>query len=840
MRPVIPTWRRVACSLVVLTCGVACSSEAEPPSAAPSSDAGVWYETSLDPDTSYLPMGSVAYEKVPFSWTSDDDGPVSADGYVPKGDQAPVVVFLPGAGIVKERYYWLGNALASHGFATFIVQPPGDFSNALLSTSLLGALRTSPELARRVDLGRVVLAGHSVGSAAQGGLTDVSSCSRALCPPGASMPDGVRALVLLGYHNQANPADAAPMPAIDAPWLVLAGTRDGVSTPEKVSKTFERIVDRPLYRVEVEGMNHYQLTDYVKPGADQLDVDGTPSIGNKAARAAAATYVVAFLRRTILGDASIPEDLDAPRDGRVKLTTKRARFAVSGGSLPRLVRDPLGRPGLSDKEGNCDVAAAEEYKGSLYFLTRNEVDGAEVWRVTGRELARVPFPNGVTNGIYGNRQINALFGAMAVFKGKLWVGFSSGVQGNVRGSTGSELWTYDGETWAPVISNKVREGVPVQITGISGCDGSSANATFTVAGASWAADEWKGARLDDVDAGTGAALVWTVTGNGPNTLTATLDERATGDNLLDCAALPVADATRSLAVGATLRLRRGDDLPGFGDPWNKALTSLAVYGDKLYAATGLNYRRGAEIYVTSDGVSFTRAVTSAQLAVDGATGVTSSSITAMRVAEIEGTPKLYFSAVGNGGYGARLFALDSQGELEPLVDKGGGRTGLATSGFGRALLQIPSMAVFNKRLWLGAFSGSGLQILSASKFGPSHDIRVEVGDDAATPTGFGDPNQIVARLDVAGGRLWAGATLGSSSASDLKEQSALWWQSGDGSKWQLASAHAFGNNQISTSRIIGVGETLYALTGSGALTARSCIAPARVYVLHDEAPTSPR
>jgi hypothetical protein len=505
-----------------------------------------------------------------------------------------------------------------------------------------------------------------------------------------------------------------------------------------------------------------------------------------------------------------------------------------------MVRDPQGPPGFSGKEGNCDIAAAQEYEGSLYLLTRNEVDGAEVWRVTGRELTRVPFPNGVTNGIYGNRQINALFGAMSVFKGKLWVGFSSGVQGSARGSTGAELWTYDGEAWAPVISNKVRDGVPVTIAGIAGCDGTGATATFTVAGASWATDEWKGGRLDDVDAATGAALVWTVTGNGPNTLSVTLEERASGGDPLDCSALPVADTTRSLAVGTTLRLRRGDDLSGFGDPWNKTLTSLVVFQDKLYAATGLNYRRGAEIYVTSDGVSFKRAVTREQLAVDGASGVTSSSITAMLAAEIEGTPKLYFSANGTNGHGARLFALGADGSLEALVDKGGGRTGLATSGFGMGLIQIPSMVVFDGRLWLGAFSGSGLQILSASRFGTSQDIRVEVGEGAATPTGFGDPNQIVARLDVVGGRLWAGATLGSTSASDLEEQSALWWQSVDGSRWQLATAHAFGNNQISTTRILRVGGDLYALSGSGALTARSCLAPARIYALREEAPASPR
>jgi hypothetical protein len=99
------------------------------------------------------------------------------------------------------------------------------------------------------------------------------------------------------------------MAAIDAPWLIVSGSLDGAATPDKVGKTFERIVDRPLYRVQVDGMNHYQLTDYVDPAADRLDADGKPTLGSKPARAAVAAYAVAFLRRTVLGDTSVPDDL---------------------------------------------------------------------------------------------------------------------------------------------------------------------------------------------------------------------------------------------------------------------------------------------------------------------------------------------------------------------------------------------------------------------------------------------------------------------------------------------------------------------------------------------------
>lgn len=41
---------------------------------------------------------------------------------------------------------------------------------------------------------------------------------------------------------------------------------------------------------------------------------------------------------------------------------------------------------------------------------------------------QVSFPHGVSNGIYGNHMINGHMGALVAFKGKLYAGFSSGIQ----------------------------------------------------------------------------------------------------------------------------------------------------------------------------------------------------------------------------------------------------------------------------------------------------------------------------------------------------------------------------------------------------------------------------
>ncbi len=81
------------------------------------------------------------------------------------------------------------------------------------------------------------------------------------------------------------------------------------------------------------------------------------------------------------------------------------------------------------------------------------------------------FPDGATNGVYGNTWINNVWGRMIVFKDKLYFGFSSGLQGNYLGSTGCEIWRYDGTTWEPVISDS-NPGVADDsgtISAIAGC-----------------------------------------------------------------------------------------------------------------------------------------------------------------------------------------------------------------------------------------------------------------------------------------------------------------------------------------------------------------------------------
>ena len=183
-------------------------------------------------------------------------------------------------------------------------------------------------------------------------------------------------------------------------------------------------------------------------------------------------------------------------------------------------------PGF-DAVDNISVVAMAEYQGRLYAMTRNQDNGAEVWRTNGTGWEQVLFPGGETNGVYGNTVLNNVWARMIEFQGKLYFGFSSGLQGNFLGSSGCEIWTYDGVMWEPVISDKNDIDEEGSITTISGCsdaDGNT-NAAITDSSKSWTVNQWAGATLQIVS-GAGENRKFNITGNTGESLFIQQDETA--------------------------------------------------------------------------------------------------------------------------------------------------------------------------------------------------------------------------------------------------------------------------------------------------------------------------
>jgi hypothetical protein len=459
---------------------------------------------------------------------------------------------------------------------------------------------------------------------------------------------------------------------------------------------------------------------------------------------------------------------------------------------------PVGDPGFGDPD-NAEVVATAAWEGAQYLLVRNDVTGAQLFRLQSGTVEKLSLPT--------SARTNSLLGALAVWRGQLWIGLSAGVQGNRRDSTGAELWRFDGATFTPVIAADADADPSLAIVAVDGCD--QPTARLTVAG-TWQPGALRGATLDDAAVHPDAPTVLEVLDNDTNSLTVRSGESALGDDTVGC---------DSLTTGATFALRQGADEPGFGQPWNKAIPALAVDSERLYVATGLNLRDGAEVWASDDGTHFSAVVPRSFLGTHANGHPLSSSVTVIRPVTLGGTSALYLGLNGTEDYGARLAVLASGQEPRLLLDGDAG---------GNA--QISDLAGWADRLWLSAFNFSGLQLLSTVDPGA---WQLEVGPGAAMPSGLGDPAQFVARLFPLDDQLWVATVANVLARADLQEESAQVWRT-DGHGWQRVTAHAFGINSVTVSSVFAWDGAVWAVAGNGMLASRGSFRTLQLYRLSEE------
>lgn len=804
-----------------------------------SGEAGPWYDTKPSDDLSYLPLGDEAYDVTTFT-VNADEGAFDVDAYVPVNGPSPVTIMLPGAFVTKERYRWIGVSLASNGVATMVVQPRGDFSstvNTLATVDYLAqaSAREGDALFGRIDTSRLLLAGHSAGCVPQVGLTAPELCAAGFCREGDETPRALRGLMLLGFHNQTLPDDSEPMPAVESPWLIVNGTLDAFANTDKTDATVARIQDRPLYRVNVEGMNHYQLTDYVDVDADlRLDMDNVPTVSNTDARAAAAEYMVRFARLHLKDESNVDEDLGAATDARVDLEFLDARIkAPTGHGLGRVLSVPATPDGFDGGDDKIAVVADTDFGGARYFVVRTSTPGIQVWRMLpGGEVEMVPAPEGEPGRFYDNPALEGTLSSMAVFNDRLYVGVSSGVQGARLGSLGAEVWAYDGNAWSPIVSRFVDEDPALELSAAAGCEDEDGDftATFTFDGASFTPGELAGAFLDDLEGVREADGVnrFRVIDNGAKTITVQRDDVAGTDEFTTC---------DGITVGHTFFVRQGTDEAGFGELWNKAAPSMAAFGGKLYIGSGLNYTDGAALYVSEDGVNFEVLVPRSYFGTHDSGVPITTSLSSMHVTAVGSEPTLLFGGTGTEGYGARLFSLDAAQNVAPLVDRAfdADDVGFDEPGMGQGNHQVASMVDWNGRLFIATMHFEGMEVFSATDPLDPATWRVEVGNgSAAFGPGWGDDNQLNARLSVINGQLWAASTAFIQAKGELTSKSAIALRTANGTDWQLATAHAFGVNSIMVGTIFGLGDEVYAVSSRAALATRQNFGRMRVYRLDFE------
>lgn len=166
----------------------------------------------------------------------------------PSQDQPTEVglVFYPGAKVEAAAYASRLSGLVTQGGMTVVIVKPW-LSLALFDQR---GLDTFTEQAPELD--SWIVGGHSLGG--------VRACQ---------MAGDAEALLLLGSY-------CASDVAADMPALSLAGSEDGLSTPQKIAEAADHLPEQAR-RVEIDGANHSGFGDY-----GPQDGDGRATISDEA------------------------------------------------------------------------------------------------------------------------------------------------------------------------------------------------------------------------------------------------------------------------------------------------------------------------------------------------------------------------------------------------------------------------------------------------------------------------------------------------------------------------------------------------------------------------------
>jgi hypothetical protein len=213
--------------------------------------------------------------------------PLDAEG-APAAGEWPVVAFVQGGLVARERYLWLATHLATRGYVTVLPSHTADLAitSPDNAASVVRGLRDRPPRAIEASLAAqtpAAVAGHSLG-----GVIAVKEW--------LSEPELFDAVVLLASYPARgdNPSERAGDPV-----LSLVGSVDGSSEPERVREGAATFSD-PVYFGLVDGLNHYGWTD--DPTEEELAGDGTPGREVGEARRDALHVIDTFLDVTLSAD----------------------------------------------------------------------------------------------------------------------------------------------------------------------------------------------------------------------------------------------------------------------------------------------------------------------------------------------------------------------------------------------------------------------------------------------------------------------------------------------------------------------------------------------------------
>ncbi|MEZ4316305.1 MAG: alpha/beta hydrolase [Myxococcota bacterium] len=203
-------------------------------------------------------------------------------------DDDPVVLFVHGGLVDRERYRWLGIHLASRGYT--VAAPAHDLDLAIFDAANVRFVLD--DLERRSEPSSVAACGHSLGGVIASWAWQDDDRIDALC-------------LLASFPAGEGPVDGS------GPVLSISGASDGSALPDDVRAGAERYARARL--AFVDGMNHYAWTD----GATEGELAGDGPLGRplEEVRTDALRVVDAWLDASLRDDPGAAVRLDAPFPG---------------------------------------------------------------------------------------------------------------------------------------------------------------------------------------------------------------------------------------------------------------------------------------------------------------------------------------------------------------------------------------------------------------------------------------------------------------------------------------------------------------------------------------------
>ncbi len=259
--------------------------------------------------------GEPIFSDISLYSTIIDDNPT--DIYFPVVSSAsnsiPIALMFQGALVDKADYSNYASIVASYGFAvvvpnnergvfgptgpvTGLFPEQGQIQDVLDFMALENQQSTSP-LNNLLDTDALGLLGHSFGGAV--GIASVQElCIFPLCTESTySVPDELKAGIFYGTNFGFGAGMGVPPIDNQVPTGYIFGSLDSVADPALTVETFEQTLNPPKVLVEVDGTNHYGITN-----EDSFQDLSRPTLDQTIATTTIGRWSGAFLRAHVLDD----------------------------------------------------------------------------------------------------------------------------------------------------------------------------------------------------------------------------------------------------------------------------------------------------------------------------------------------------------------------------------------------------------------------------------------------------------------------------------------------------------------------------------------------------------